>query len=294
MLSKIFQHAINNYINKKNKFFYFFYYSLLKNLTKTSLILPFQNYKFYASTKKKDLSKWMVRNLIQWDKRNIEIIIKLIKKYNSTFVDCGCNFGAYSIPIARKFKNNVIYSIDASEEAINSLKKNINLNKIENIKCFNLGIGEKNEIKYFEDNINKFSNSGSYRFVNNKTQKKIKLFKLDYLYEKKLIKIKKKVIIKIDIEGYDFLALKGMKKILKKFDVIVFFEFSKLLIKNSKNFKKELINFIKKNKLILYDLNFKEKNVNELVKLLNKVSKKNETIGDYIITNWKFSLKTGE
>ena len=288
MLNNIFQQIINVYINKKNKYPYFFYYSILKNLTNYRLILPFKNYKFYASTQKKDLSRWMVKNLTQWDNKNIQIIVKLIKKYNSTFVDCGCNFGAYSIPIAKKFKNNIIYSIDASDIAINDLKNNIGLNKIKNIEYFNFGIGEKNETKYFDDDISKYSNSGSYRFVNNKTKKKIKLFKLDYFFEKKLIKLKKNVVIKMDLEGYDFLALKGMKKIFKKFDVIIFFEFSKLLIKNSKYFDQEFINFMKKYNLNLYDLNFKKKNVNELINLLNKIDNNNETIGDFIITNWKF------
>jgi len=288
MLNNIFQHIINNQIIKKNKLLYFLYYSLLKNLTNSDLIIPFKNYKFYASTKKKDLSRWMVRNLAQWDKKNVEIILKLMNKYESTFIDCGCNFGAYSIPIARKFKKNTIYAIDASDLAINSLKKNINLNKIKNIKYFNLGIGEKNEIKYFDDDIKKYKNSGSYRFVNNKTKKKIKIFKLDYLLNKQLIKLKKTVIIKIDLEGYDFFALKGMKTILKKFNVIIFFEFSKLLIKNSKNFNYDFTNYIKNNELNLYDLNFEKKNINELVNLLNKIDNNNETIGDFIITNWKF------
>jgi FkbM family methyltransferase len=289
-LNKFFQHIINNYIKKKNKGIYFFYYSVLKYLTKSNLILKFEGYKFYATTAKKDLSRWMVRNLVQWDKKNVGIIIKLMRKNNSTFIDCGCNFGAYSIPIAKQFKNNPIYSIDASSDAIKKLKENILLNKIKNIKYLNLGIAEKNKIEYFDDNIKNYNNSGSYRFVKNVTKKKINLYKLDYLFEKKIIKLKKNIIIKIDLEGYDFLALKGMLKILKKFNTTIFFEFSKLLIKNSEFFDKEFTDFIRKNKLNLYDLNFKKRNVNELLHILDRTSAKNETIGDFIITNWKFRL----
>ena len=291
MLSKFFQHVLDVYIDKKNKRFYFIYFSILKYFAKSKLILNFKNFKFYASTSKKDLSRWMVRNLVQWDKKNIKIIIKLMKKYNSTFVDCGCNYGAYTIPIATKFKDDIIYSLDASNLAINSLKENINLNNLKNIKYFNLGVGEKNEIKYFDDNIKNYNNTGSYRFVKNKTKKKIKLYKLDYLFENKIIKLKKNVIIKIDLEGYDFFALKGMIKILKKFNVIIFFEFSKLLIKNSKYFEKDFLSFTKKNQLNLYDLNFKKKSIQELLFLLNETSKNDETIGDFIISNWNFRKK---
>ena len=81
-----------------------------------------------------------------------------------------------------------------------------------------------------------------------------------------------------------------MKKIFKKFNVIIFFEFSKILIKNSKNFDKEFVRFIERNKLDLYDLNFKRKNANELINLLKKIDNNKETIGDFIISNWKFKI----
>ena len=43
--------------------------------------------------------------------------IKHIVEYFSKLlgIDCGCNFGAYSIPIAKKFKKQKIYAFDASK-----------------------------------------------------------------------------------------------------------------------------------------------------------------------------------
>ena len=286
-MNKIFQKIIDFYFKKKNRFFYLIFYSFFKNFINGKVILSFPNYKFYASTHKKDLSRWMIRNLSQWDKKNLNIIIKLIKKYNSSFIDCGCNFGAYSIPIAKKFKKKTIYSIDASDKAINKLKDNIKLNKIKNIKYFNLGIGSKNQINYFDDNIDRFKNSGSFRFTKKKTKKKVKTFKLDFLFKQKKITLNKFIVIKIDLEGYDFFALQGMKEILKKLKVIIFFEFSKLLIKNHKNFNNEFIKFANKYNLRLYNLDFEKKEIKELRYLLSKSKKNSETIGDYIITNWK-------
>ena len=46
----------------------------------------------------------MLKNLVEWDKKNVRKIIFFMEKYNGSFVDCGCNFGAYAIPIAKKFK----------------------------------------------------------------------------------------------------------------------------------------------------------------------------------------------
>ena len=100
MIDNIFQNIINDNIVKKNKNKYYLYFSIFKFLTKSNFIIPFKSYKFFASFNKKNLSRWMLKNLKEWDKKNILKIIYLMKRYNASFVDCGCNYGAYSIPIA--------------------------------------------------------------------------------------------------------------------------------------------------------------------------------------------------
>ena len=149
MLDDIFQNIINKYLSKKNKKIYYLYFSIFKFLTKSEFILNFKNYKFYASFNKKSLSRWMLKNLRPWDKDNVEKVIYFIKKYNGSFIDCGCNFGAYSIPIAKEFKDQKIYAFDASKKAIHKLEQNIDLNKLKNINYYNIGIGDKNTEMYF-------------------------------------------------------------------------------------------------------------------------------------------------
>ena len=291
MLSFLFQKIVNNYSSKKNKKNYYVLFSLFKFFIKEKIIVSFKKYKFYTSTNKKDLSRWILKNLKQWDDKNIQIIIKLIKKYKASFVDCGCNFGAYTIPVAKSFKNQKIYAFDASEIAINKLKENINLNKINNIRYFNYGIGEKNEEKNFDQNIKNFKNNGSYRFTDKKIGKKVKIFSLDYLFKKKRINLNPIVIIKIDIEGYDYFALKGMIKIIKNHNVIIFFELSKILIKNTKNFNIKFINFLKKKNFKFFNLDLEEKNVELYLNKLKNISNTKETLGDYIISNFNFTKK---
>ena len=60
-----------------------------------------------------------------------------------------------------------------------------------------------------------------------------------------------------------------------------------MLLENSENFSNEFNLFIRTNKLNIYDLNLKSKNVNEIIKSLNASDKNKETIGDYIISNHK-------
>ena len=287
MLDDIFQNIINKYINKKNKKNYYLFFSIFKFLTKSNFILKFKDYKFYASFNKKSLSRWMLKNLQVWDGKNIEKAIYFIEKYNCSFVDCGCNFGAYSIPIAKKFKNKNIYAFDASRKAIYNLEQNINLNRIKNINYFNIGVGDKNTELYFNEDVNSLKNDGSFRFTKNKNKNKIKTYRLDDFFKNEKIFLNKNIVIKIDLEGFDFLALKGLTNTLKKSKVIIFIEISKMLLDNSKNFYNEFYLFIKNNALNIYDLNLKNKKVDEIIKSLNSTDAKKETIGDYIISNHK-------
>ena len=287
MLDDIFQNIINKYLSKKNKKIYYLYFSIFKFLTKSKFILQFKDYKFYASFNKKSLSRWMLKNLKAWDSKNVEKVIYFVKKYNGSFIDCGCNFGAYSIPIAKEFKNQNIYAFDASRKAIFNLEQNINLNKIYNINYFNIGIGDKNTEMYFNEDVNDLKNDGSFRFTKNKKNKKIKIFKLDDVFKNEKIYLNENIIIKLDLEGFDFLALKGLIDTLKKSKVIIFIEISKMLLSNSNNFSNEFDLFIKNNALNIYDLNLKTKNVDQIIKSLNTIDIKKETVGDYIISNHK-------
>ena len=287
MLDDIFQNIINKYLSKKNRKIYYLYFSIFKFLTKSKFILNFENYKFYASFDKKSLSRWMLKSLKPWDNENVEKVVFFIKKYNGSFVDCGCNFGAYSIPIAKKFKDQNIYAFDASKKAIHNLKQNIDLNKIKNINYFNIGIGDKNIEAYFNEDIDNLKNDGSFRFTQNNNNEKIKIYKLDDIFKNEKISLKENIIIKLDLEGFDFLALKGLSETIQKSKVIIFIEISKMLLENSENFSNEFSLFIKNNSLNIYDLSLKNKHVNEIIMSLNVSDKNRETIGDYIISNHK-------
>jgi FkbM family methyltransferase len=287
MLDDIFQNIINKYLSRKNKKIYYLYFSIFKFLTKSKFILNFKNYKFYASFNKKSLSRWMLKNLKPWDNKNVEKVIYFIRKYNGSFVDCGCNFGAYSIPIAKEFEDQNIYAFDASKKAIHNLKQNIDLNKIKNINYFNIGIGDKNTEAYFNEDIGNLKNDGSFRFTQNSNNEKINIYKLDDVFKNEKISLKENIIIKLDLEGFDFLALKGLSETLQKSKVIILIEISKMLLENTENFSNKFDLFIKNNKLNIYDLDFKNKNVHEIIMSLNAAEAKKETIGDYIISNHK-------
>ena len=240
--------------------------------------------KFYAYTQKKELSRWMIKNLKIRDNVSVEMILNQIKNDNTIFIDIGCNYGAYSIPIA-KLKNNInVYCFDPSEKALNHLKDNIELNGIQNIKFFKIGIGEKNKTAFFNDELKNYKNSGAYEINNKNSGKIILINSIDNLIENGEIIPKKKIIIKMDVEGYEFLALQGMINTIKKYDIFIFFEFSNKIILNNYNLPVLFKKFLKENNLKIFNSEFYEVKINDLFDKIKYLPKGHEVVGNYIIS----------
>jgi len=258
-------------------------FKVFKFFLKKKIVLNFLKYKFYAYPQKKELSRWMIKNLKIWDESSVEMIINQIKNDNTTFIDIGSNYGAYSIPIA-KLKNKInVYCFDPSEKALNQLKDNIVLNDIKNIKYFNVGVGEKNKTAFLNDEIKNYNNSGSYEISNKYSGKKILINSIDNLIDDGKIIPKKKIVIKMDIEGYEFLALQGLIKTIKKYDIFVFFEFSKKLVLNHDNLLISFTKFLKENNLKIFDSKFYEVKIEDLFDKIKYLPKGHEVVGNYII-----------
>ena len=98
-MSFFYQYIANVCIKHDLKIFYYLIYKIFKFFLNKKIILNFKNYKFAAYPHKKELSRWMIRNLKIWDNSTIELITKNINQKNSIFIDVGCNYGAYSITL---------------------------------------------------------------------------------------------------------------------------------------------------------------------------------------------------
>ena len=130
MYEAILNFLIRNNFQSLNKILF----KVFKFFLKKKIVLNFLKYKFYAYPQKKEMSRWMIKHLKIWDESDIEIIANQIKNDNAIFIDIGCNYGAYSIPIAKLKSNINVYCFDPSEKVLNQLKDNIKLNDIKNIK----------------------------------------------------------------------------------------------------------------------------------------------------------------
>ena len=292
-VENIFQKVINIFIKenkKKVRFIYKFLFIIFKSFLKNRLILDFKKFKFYSYPDRKDLTRWMLKHLKPWDYEQILRLKDILKESKSLFIDCGSNFGAYSVIISSLCKNTDVLSFDASNKMIGRLKENINLNKLKNIKIFNLGIGKKNSKDYFNDNDSDFLNLGSYKFQKKNNSKLLKVVALDQFLDKFKLSKYKKIVIKIDIEGYEFEALQGLEKIIKLFKPIIFIEMSKMLLEH-KNFSQEKFNnFLLKNNLKFLNSNGKEVKLSFLINKLKTLNPKHQTIGDFFLVDKSLNL----
>jgi len=289
IIDKKFQNIINYCLSKKKYNLYKIFFFFFKNLINGPFILNFNDYKFFSYPQKKNLSRWMLKNLKPWDFGNVNLINNLLRNYKSLFIDCGVNYGAYSIPISKQKSNTTVVCFDPSKKALSELKNNIKLNNSQNIKYYNYGISDTISKDFFSDEIDNFKNSGEYSFVTSKSSYKVDTITLDYFFKNFNLNTYKIIIIKLDIEGYEFNAFVGMKRILRNHNVIVFFEFSRMLLNNKKfNFKK-LKKFLELHRLCILDLNLNRINIKNILCRFSKLEKKRNTIGDYILIKNSFN-----
>ena len=183
----------------------------------------------------------------------------LIKDLNNikTVIDIGSNKGQFSILMRYYFPNAKIYSFEPQNHILSTQKKIFLHDK--NIKFFQMGLGnEKCSKKFYVTNR---EDSSSFLEPKNthintykvKILKNIKINKLENIINSN--EFKKKVLVKLDVQGFELEVLKGAKKLLKKIDYIIT-EISYQSIYKNQVIGGDLNFFLKKNNFV------KVKNIN--------------------------------
>jgi FkbM family methyltransferase len=168
-----------------------------------------------------------------------DLNILLLRKFTFNHsLDIGANVGTYAIELQKNSKT--LYCFEPLTRNINFLK--LLLNK--NAKYFKFALGNNNENNFIKIPLNEsdeleYALSSVKNNFSNYIKKKIKIKKLDKLYYKSFI-INNLDFVKIDVEGFEFQVLQGMRKILKKTSPIFLIEIEE---RHNKNFM-QVINFL--------------------------------------------------
>jgi len=195
---------------------------------------------------------------------------------NSSCLDIGANIGNHSVFFANFFSN--IYSFEPYPDSYYLLK--FNSKNFNNIKTFNFGASDVDENQYMyissDTTMSRntlFSDRVEPKKIEQIHPKKIKveLKNLDNLLKEN--KVKKISFIKIDIEGYEYKALIGLKNtIINDSPIIALEQWTDAFDEIKKTTKS--IDFLKKNHYkFFYEPNYfrRKKNKNKILRSINKI-----------------------
>jgi FkbM family methyltransferase len=206
-------------------------------------------------------------------------IIKKILPENPVIIDVGAYIGSYSLRYST-IPDSLIYAIEPIKSNFNLLSKNIQENKVDNVRYYNLGMSNKNGKMFFGNPTKK----QGWRFtLEDCKDKAFSSVYADKVFKNKKIingeysvvqtidnfvaksKIKKVDFIKIDAEGHDLNILKGANKIILKYKPILQVEAIDYILQLAGLNVDDLINYIKG--LNLYNLYYFTKNSKSIKKI---------------------------
>ncbi len=144
----------------------------------------------------------------------------------NTILDVGANEGQFAKIISKIIPGAHIYSFEPLKHSFMKLEKELSSNK--NISLFNFALGneEKEAIIY----RNEFSPSSSilelselhknaFPFTKNVSEEKIYIRVMDKVIQD--FKLKKKILMKIDVQGYELNVLQGSFELLNDVDIVI-------------------------------------------------------------------------
>jgi FkbM family methyltransferase len=147
-----------------------------------------------------------------YDEHAIFYIEKILKKMkDSICLDIGSNIGNHALVMARFSKQ--VYCFEPQQDVADMLTKSIAENHLQNVKVFCLGLSDQDQILTFYKNLD--GNDGSSTFVADMKAKHYETNTLTCVMGDKLLQkhhIDKIDFIKIDVEGYEYPALNGLRE----------------------------------------------------------------------------------
>jgi len=157
------------------------------------------------------------------------VVKKLIEK-NDIVVDIGANIGYYTLIFARAVgKEGKVFAFEPEPTNFDLLTKNLEINNYKNVVFVKKAVSKRNEKTCLYINNENLGGHTMIDFKESNDFIEIESVRLDDYFNDLDVKIN---FIKIDIEGFEIEAIKGMTSILRKNDdVKMMIEFNPYLIK---------------------------------------------------------------
>lgn len=151
-------------------------------------------------------------------------LIKKILQPGNVFLDIGANIGYFSLLAANNEPTSKIISFEPVKYLFQKLEENISINNFKNITAVNVAAGDINEEKELFISASDNLGMSSFQQPENYSGKKekVKVITIDSWF--KTARLSKVDLVKLDVEGSELAALKGMQEVLQNFKPLVIAE----------------------------------------------------------------------
>ncbi len=200
----------------------------------------------------------------------------LLKNKVKYLIDVGANIGTFCIPPVKDKLLTECIAIEPVKKIYDILNVNILLNGLnDKISSYDYVVSN-NTHENLSLSLNR-NNYGDNKFkTTNKKKNKYKIIKLDHFIKKFDLK---KLLIKIDVQGFENKVLLGAKKFIAK-KVPLLIEFDHNFIRNKDSMK--IINLMLKNYKFYYNIDNKDPKKND-IKNFKNIFKESEKIYNILI-----------
>lgn len=267
----------------RGNIFYYFFYRFSRIFLNNDIEIKINNFKVSASHDKNKTSHFLLKKCHFGDDIELSVIKKFSKIKKVLLLDCGANYGFYSLFAASISPLNRVIAFEASKQTCKEFTRNLEINRSLNIKLENLGVSNSNNkyLKFNESEKDWESSFSHNNFVSSVSQK-VRTIKIDdYLKNKKIKDYF--LFFKIDVEGNEFEVIKSALNVIKKNSPIIIIEFSKYnFLEKNENYK-FFNQFLKKFNYNIYSVNNKKMKPEEILKMVRTLTKRHETIGNYFL-----------
>lgn len=193
-------------------------------------------------------------NLGHWAWEHVEIFKHLVPK-NGLFVDLGAYIGHHSVAMLNYLDSNgFVISVEGSPKYAEILENNLQMQKKGNYKVLNIAISDvEGRIQIPDVDTSSNSNFGSLSFLDeapSKNQVEIQTQTLDNIMLD--LPEKKVSLIKMDIQSYEYFAIKGAQTTILNDRPFLFIEISPYLMKSKAkyDYRSIYLNLMSKNYVI--------------------------------------------
>ncbi|PKF72958.1 FkbM family methyltransferase [Chryseobacterium sp. PMSZPI] len=193
-----------------------------------------------------NLSDWIQQQLYflgDYEKDEIDYLYSVLKE-GDVFIDVGGNIGLFSLNASKVLGNDGrVYAFEAFKPNYEKFSRYITNNNLKNVSLEHLAVSEGSGFIdiFYNDSFDNVGMASSY-IENFTTKEKVKCLSLDdYVKSHQIGKID---LIKIDIEGGEVSALKGMSQILTSFQPKIIIEINNITLKSSGHSEDELLQIL--------------------------------------------------